>query len=87
MQRSFLLLVKIFPSPVPPLCGIGYPQPVMGQSAYPNHTGLVAQPEGGLLLCVTVEEFQVNFSWFYPLPIFLKPLGLSRGRGELEAML
>ena len=70
-----------------PLGGIGYPQPVMGQSAYPNHTGLVTRPEDGLLLCVTAEGFQVNFSWFYPLPTFLKPLGLSRSRGELEAML
>ena len=37
--------------------GVGYPQPVIGQSAYPSHTGLMARPEDRLLLFATVEEF------------------------------
>ncbi|PAV76129.1 hypothetical protein WR25_20385 [Diploscapter pachys] len=38
-----------------PLGGIGYPQSIVGQTAYPSRTGLVARPEGRLLLCATAE--------------------------------
>ena len=47
---SFLALLFL-------LSGVGYPQPVMGQSAYPSHAGLVARPEDRLLLCATAEGF------------------------------
>ncbi|PAV68811.1 hypothetical protein WR25_03536 [Diploscapter pachys] len=39
------------------LVEVGYPPPVMRQSTYPSHTGLVARPEGRLLLCATAEGF------------------------------
>ena len=73
---NFFFLALLFP-----LGGVGYPQPVMGQSAYPSHTGLVARPGDRLLLCNSWGILG-KFSWFEPLPTFLNPLGLGDGLGE-----
>ena len=57
-----------------PLGGVGYPQPVMEQSVYPSHTGLVTQPWDLLLLCATAEGFQSNFRDFIHYQHLLNPL-------------